>query len=238
MANLSDGMVVSSVELEIPQTKSKDYALIVFDWDGTLVNSISRIVQSLKVAAAELQLPILSDDAYQDVIGLGMPEATQKLYPDYGGQHHTFRMQYRNSYLVAEADPAPLYDGVINGLGSLKQAGYRLAVATGKSRRGLDRMLVQREWDELFEVTRCADETRSKPDPLMLAEILSVTQLVSEQVLMVGDSEYDVAMAAAASIDCVAVTYGVHDKQRLMNHSPIKCVDKFQDLINWLLDKK
>ncbi|WP_163833914.1 HAD-IA family hydrolase [Spartinivicinus ruber] len=222
-------------ELSVKE-KAKHYSLIVFDWDGTLVNSISRIVHSLRIAAEASQLPVLTEAAYQDVIGLGMPEATMRLYPEHPDSHEYFRNQYRESYLMAEAKPAPLYSGVEQGLSVLKQAGYRLAVATGKSRRGLDRMLDQRKWHDLFEVTRCADETCSKPNPLMLREILVATDLAADQVLMVGDSEYDVAMAAAANIDRVAVTYGVHTKQRLMDHSPVKCVDQFQELVNWLVD--
>ncbi|MCX4029430.1 HAD-IA family hydrolase [Endozoicomonas sp. SM1973] len=232
-------MEISLFQGDLPaNAKAKHYSLIVFDWDGTLVNSISRIVHSLKAAAEASQLPILTEEAYEDVIGLGMPEATMKLYPEHANSHEQFRNQYRESYLIAEAKPAPLYSGVEQGLILLKQAGYRLAVATGKSRRGLNRMLNQRAWHDLFEVTRCADETRSKPDPLMLTEILDETQLTAEQVLMVGDSEYDVAMAAAINIDRVAVTYGVHAKQRLLDHSPIKCVDQFQELVNWLVDIK
>ena len=152
-----------------------DYALLVFDWDGTLVDSIARIVDSMKAAARETALPERDDTRIKGIIGLGLPEAIASLYPEVGDPAlvERFRRAYSEHYLAQEAQPSRLFPGVAEAMVHFREAGFRLAVATGKSRRGLDRVLAGHGWSDFFDITRCADETASKPDPLMLHEILA-----------------------------------------------------------------
>lgn len=215
------------------------YQAIIFDWDGTLLDSTLAIAESLKAAATDLQLPVLSRTDYQNIIGLGLAEALQTLYPDLSGEQWQVDMRERYSYYFRQWEQRQLacFEGVIHGLPSLRQAGFALAVATGKSRHGLNRALAAKNWDDLFAVTRCADETHSKPHPQMLWEILEVLQLDPQQALMVGDTEFDMAMASAIGMDCVAVSYGAHHLDRLLKYQPVLCVDHFSELVAWLHER-
>ncbi|MGI0116567.1 HAD family hydrolase [Zooshikella sp. RANM57] len=212
------------------------YQAIIFDWDGTLLDSTLAIAESLKEAATDLQLPILSRNEYQNIIGLGLSEALQTLYPSLSGGQWQIEMRERYTYHFRQWEQKQLacFDGVTQGLSQLREAGFTLAVATGKSRQGLNRALAAKSWDDLFEVTRCADETHSKPHPQMLWEILEVLQLQTHQALMVGDTEFDMAMASDIGMDCVAVSYGAHHLDRLQKYQPVLCVDHFSELVKWL----
>ncbi|GAB3387588.1 HAD family hydrolase [Azotobacter armeniacus] len=213
-----------------------DYRLLIFDWDGTLVDSIGRIVESMRVAAMVCDLEPRSDAAIKSIIGLGLPEAIRTLYPNLHDARllEQVRRLYSEHYLALESEPSPLYSGVAEALEVFRAAGYRLAVATGKTRQGLDRVLAGRGWQGYFDVSRCADETASKPDPRMLHEILTHCRMSPEQALMVGDSSFDLQMARHARMEAVAVSYGAQPIETLRLHGPRLIIDDFGELCAWL----
>ncbi len=211
------------------------YRLLIFDWDGTLIDSQARIVSSFQGATRELGLRIPSDESVRNIIGLGLPEAILKVMPECDATaRELIRQGYSKHYLEVDQTPAALFDGAFDGLGLLKKDGFRLAVATGKSRRGLDRVLAETGLLSHFELTKCADETASKPDPLMLFEILEETGLSLDEVLMIGDTSYDLEMARLAGIDRVAMSYGVHEVDDLHVFEPLQVFDHFNELVDWL----
>lgn len=212
------------------------YELLIFDWDGTLVDSIGRIVESISVAATRCDLPSLDESAIRGIIGLGLPEAIAVLYPHLRdvGTAEAFRRAYANHYLMLESEPSALYPGVAQALRRFRDQGYLLAVATGKGRRGLDRVLAGQGWSDFFDVTRCADETASKPDPLMLEEILAHCGVESGRALMIGDSVFDLEMARRAGVDSVAVAYGAQPIEALRACSPSVAINHFSELGDWL----
>ncbi len=212
------------------------YEVLIFDWDGTLVDSIGRIVESIRVAARSCDLPQRDDAAIKGIIGLALPEAIAVLYPEVSdvAQVEVFRQRYSEHYLALEAQPSALYPGVAQALQAFRDAGYLLAVATGKGRRGLDRVLMGQGWEDFFDITRCADETASKPDPLMLHEILAYCGKRPEQALMVGDSVFDLQMAQRAGVDSVAVAYGAQSLDVLQQCRPRMAINRFAELGTWL----
>lgn len=211
------------------------FRLLVFDWDGTLMDSEARIVESALIAIGELKLPPRTRDAIRDIIGLGLPEAMQALYPELPGSNHASLIErYRTHFLAEGGVPMPLFPGARETLDTLRARGHMLAVATGKSRRGLDRALAETGLAPLFAATRCADETRSKPDPRMLLEIMDEVGGDPAQTLMIGDSEFDLQMAAGAGIAAVGVGYGVKDCERLLDYRPLTCLDAIEELPAWL----
>ena len=213
-----------------------DYELLIFDWDGTLVDSIGRIVESMHWAADSCGLARRGDAQVKGIIGLGLPEAIASLHPELveSALVERFRHCYSERYLALEARPSALFPGVAEALAIFRAQGYRLAVATGKSRHGLRRVLAGRGWLDYFDVTRCADETASKPDPLMLEEILEHCGVPAERALMVGDSSFDLRMARHAGMDCVAVGYGAQPLAVLREHGPALAIENFMELHAWL----
>lgn len=155
------------------------------------------------------------------------------------GVEHSLRervvARYREHFLHIDQTAMPLFDGVRAGLEEFVDRGYLLAVATGKSRRGLDRVLRETGMDSLFVATRCADEAFSKPHPKMLHDLLDYTGLRSERALMVGDTTYDLQMARTAVMDSLAVSYGVHSRESLLTHAPLACLGSFDEVRQWLL---
>lgn len=213
--------------------------MLVFDWDGTLMDSEGRIVSSALAAFAELGLAPRSPEAVRNIIGLGLPEAMQALYPDLAAQGYAALIErYRHHFLVADPTPMPLFPGVPDTLARLREEGYLLAVATGKSRRGLDRALAESGVGGLFAATRCADETRSKPHPQMLLEVMSEVGIGPGQTVMIGDSEYDLQMAISAAVAAVGVGYGVHGCERLLDYRPLACLSRIEELLPWLLTQR
>ncbi|MDP3978691.1 MAG: HAD-IA family hydrolase [Pseudomonas sp.] len=213
-----------------------DYELLIFDWDGTLVDSIGRIVESMHWAADSCGLARRDDAQVKGIIGLGLPEAIASLHPELVESVlvERFRLCYSERYLALEAQPSALFPGVAEALAVFRAQGYRLAVATGKSRHGLQRVLEGRGWLDYFDVTRCADETASKPNPLMLEEILEHCGVPAERALMVGDSSFDLQMARHAGVDSVAVGYGAQPLAVLREHGPALAIDNFVELHVWL----
>lgn len=213
------------------------YDLVIFDWDGTLVDSIGRIVDGLRFAADAHGLPQLEDQTLRDIIGLSLPQAFHVLHPDAPEQVtcESFCEAYAGYYLPLEAKPSQPYAGVVLGLDRLSAAGIQLAVATGKSRRGLDSIMSGLKWQERFVATRCADETASKPNPLMLQEILAVTGVPMSRAVMVGDSVFDLRMAEQAGMDSVGVSYGAQSAEVLKTCEPKAMFRSFDELLSWLL---
>jgi len=205
--------------------------LLIFDWDGTLCDSLSRIVYCLRCAAESAGLPPPSDPDARHIVGLGMVDALTTLFPGIAREQiDLMRDSYSRHFVEADREPSPFFSGVSETLWRLKHQGYLLAVATGKSRRGLDRVLQARQLDQFFDGTRCADETAGKPHPLMLIELMKEFACSPEESIMIGDTEYDLAMAANAGMSSIGVSYGAHDSRRLSQYRPLACLDKFSDV--------
>ncbi|GMR20533.1 MAG: HAD-IA family hydrolase [Gammaproteobacteria bacterium] len=211
------------------------YDLIVFDWDGTLMDSEQKIVRCFEAAAEDAGVPHPGTEAISGIIGLGMTEAVEALMPEAdAGQREAVIDAYREHFLIHDKTEMPLFPGVKRGLSELKGMGYQLAVATGKARRGLDRVLEQWQMHDHFAATRCADEAGSKPHPGMLRDILEATQVSLERAIMVGDTSFDMEMAQKAGMDGLAVSYGVHGRERLLPYQPLACLDSFEEVCVWL----
>jgi len=208
--------------------------LFVFDWDGTLIDSAAKIVSCMQQAAVDMQLDLLEPKVIKDIIGLGLPEAIQTLYPllETDGVLE-YKQRYSDHFVAADQLLCSLFPGAFETLDTLKAQGHLIAVATGKSRRGLARALAQQGWEALFDATRCADETASKPDPRMLNEILSELGVVASSAVMIGDTEFDMAMARTADVDRIAVTYGAHEVERLQRYEPALCIDHLSLIIDY-----
>jgi len=216
-------------------SKSRAIQCLVFDWDGTLADSTATIVACMQAAIEQNGLPVRSGQAIRDIIGLGLVEAVDCLYPDTPGiNHDQVADSYRQHYRARYRGKTALFPPVKQVLGELYARDYLLAIATGKSRRGLDSSLQETGTRHLFHMSRCADETFSKPHPQMLHDILSVLDVAPENTLMIGDSSYDMQMAKAAGCLPVAVSYGSQERQRLLEYDPVACLEKLDDLIPWL----
>ncbi len=207
--------------------------IIIFDWDGTLCDSAQHIVQALQEAAGEVGFAIPADEDARDIIGLGLPQGVEKLFPEAPeGLRQEFEAAYSRHYIAAEDAPPRLFPGAVETLHAIKGRGLELAVATGKSRRGLNRILALFGLSDFFHTTRCADETRSKPHPLMIEEILKERDIAAHRALMVGDTEYDLEMATNAGVASAGVTFGVHSPGRLRAHGPLAIVDTLPELLD------
>ncbi|MDB5967694.1 MAG: Phosphoglycolate phosphatase [Hydrocarboniphaga sp.] len=216
---------------------NKRFELLIFDWDGTLADSAAQIVTSMQSAIAALKLPERSDHEIRDLIGLGMHDVLYRLFPELdSGDVTRLLAGYREAYLSKLPPEAPLFAGALEGLRKLHSEGYQLAVATGKSRPGLNRSLAHHtEVRDLLVSSRTADETASKPDPLMLKELLQELDLPANKALMVGDTEYDAHMAAAVGMPMVGVICGVHDDNRLRQAGAEAVLEYAAHLPLWLV---
>lgn len=212
----------------------KKYAAVVFDWDGTVMDSTHSIVTAIQSACADLALPVPDKREAAWVIGLSLESALYHCVPDLTAkQLPLFLERYRHHFLTLDSK-IKLFDGIVEVLQAVRQRDGLLAVATGKSRAGLNRVLEQVELGEMFHTTRCADETASKPSPTMLFEIFDELQLDPEQVLMVGDTTHDIDMATSAGADSMAVTYGAHDIPTLTASRPGVMVSSVAEMQAWL----
>lgn len=212
------------------------YRLVIFDWDGTLMDSAARIVSSMQAAAHEAGWGALSGEAVRDIIGLGLPEAIARLCPGIDAERaELLRSRYAFHFVQGDTTPMRFFPGVNEGVARLRvPAGRRLAVATGKSRKGLDRVFRESDSGHWFHASRTADETRSKPHPLMLEELLDELGVDVGEAVMVGDTEYDLEMARALDMDRVAVTWGVHAPARLEASRPVYTAESIAALFDWL----
>jgi phosphoglycolate phosphatase len=212
-----------------------EFKLVVFDWDGTLMDSEARIVACLRAAVTDLNLEPRTTEQYKNIIGLGLAEALQTLFPEQpASMYDALVERYRHHFLDADATPSRLFEGAEETVRSLAERGFFLAVATGKGRRGLDRVLADTGLGQWFHTTRCADETFSKPHPQMLLEIMDVLGAEPHETLMVGDTEYDMELARNAGARAMAVSYGVHRLERLLPHGPLGHIDDIRDLVPWI----
>jgi len=215
------------------------YKLFVFDWDGTLMDSQAHIVSSFQSSILDLSLPPKTDDEIKNIIGLGMREAILALFPDLGDAFHPqFLERYRFHFLVDSQSRSELFPGTLEVLEELSQRDHLLAVATGKGESGLKRVLKETELTHFFHSTRCADQTVSKPHPQMLLEIMEELDTKSIETLMIGDTEYDLEMASNAGVDSLAVNTGVHDRERLLSHDPVGCINHIGEMLHWLNEAK
>ena len=212
-------------------TASNTIKLVIFDWDGTISDSVARIVNSMQSAAVELDMTMPTYLEVKEIIGLGLTEAVFRLFPQ-ASREQVFQLQtsYSRHYRAEDSAPCPFFPGVEETLHQLKADGYQLAVATGKSRAGLDRVLLSLGMENFFHNSRCADETLSKPHPLMLEELLAEFDLPAEAAVMVGDTEFDMEMAVNAGMPRIAVSYGAHHADRLHAFEPLACVDLFSEI--------
>lgn len=211
------------------------FDLLIFDWDGTLADSEAVIVSAMQTAIAETGMEPRTAAAVRQKIGLGLYEALKQLYPaasEAGLQH--LAEAYRDVYAAATVQPVPLFPAIRETLARLQARGYLLAIATGKSRRGLDRALAGNNLQKHFVASRCADETLSKPDPLMLYELLEELDISADAALMIGDSEYDMDMARRAGMAALGVISGVHDRERLLQCHALHCLESMDELPSWL----
>ncbi|MFK5893538.1 MAG: HAD-IIIA family hydrolase, partial [Pseudomonadota bacterium] len=184
----------------------KKYKLVIFDWDGTLMDSQQKIVSALQYVINDMKLDTKSNDELKNVIGLGLTEAIFHLYPQFSDtKNHQFADLYRAAFLSSR-QPAPLlFNGVVEMIHQLESLGVMLAVATGKSRNGLQQSMQDSGLKHYFHASRCADETCSKPNPQMLEELLDEFSLSAKDALMIGDTEYDMEMANNIKMDAFAV---------------------------------
>ena len=211
------------------------YQLLIFDWDGTLADSTGRIVDSIQRSARLVGLPAITDADAQNIIGLGLPEALRTLWPDIDADElNTMRETYARYFVHESQVSMELFAGARDMLERFLDDGYLLAVATGKSRKGLDRILYDLGAGHLFATTRCADETLSKPDPLMVNEILAELNVSASRALMIGDTTYDLDMAHAAGVETLAMSHGAHDDERLMRCQPLALCHDIDDLECWI----
>lgn len=210
------------------------YALIVFDWDGTLIDSAATIVECIQSAARDLGLPVPGRERASHVIGLGLKDALHHAVPSLKPDRYPeFAERYRDHF-VAREDAMQLFPGVRELLERLSRRGYRLAIATGKTRRGLDRAVLASGLASHFSASRCADETRSKPNPAMLIELMRELATGAPHSLMIGDTTHDLEMAHNAGVDALAVTYGAHPAAALQALAPQRCVASVSELERWL----
>lgn len=220
-----------------PRPAAAGYQLVVFDWDGTLVDSTNVIADAIRASAADLGLPVPTRERARHVIGLGLLEAIHYAVPEIRrDQVPAFVERYRTHFLRWD-EHLGAFEGIDALLEALDRAGVMLAVATGKSRAGLDRALLQTGWKPRFITTRCADEGAPKPDPWMLEDILAELDVASARAVMIGDTTHDLRMARAAGTDAVAVAYGAHPVDELHACAPVACVHSVAELRAWLLPR-
>ncbi|MCX9158263.1 HAD-IIIA family hydrolase [Niveibacterium sp. 24ML] len=210
------------------------FDLIVFDWDGTLMDSTATIVVAIQAACADLGLPVPTREQASHVIGLGLADALHAAVPALDPADYARMVErYRHHYFARDAELV-LFDGASDMVAALNDAGYALAVATGKSRKGLDRAFEASGLGAQFHASRTADETFSKPHPAMLLELIEEFAVLPSRTLMIGDTTHDLLMAKNAGTASVAVSFGAHPREALAAEAPLALVDSIAELHQWL----
>jgi len=208
-----------------------NFNLIVFDWDGTLADSIDWIVDCIIHAAAEQNIPQPSEQACKDIIGLSLPQAMHTLFPTlHEDDKEKMLLSYRSRYLAKEASPNDLFKDALPTLNTLQSMGKILAVATGKGQTGLDRMLDGTGTRTFFNQLRCADTMESKPSPHMIFDIMETTNSKPEETLMIGDSTLDLVMAKNAGVASIGIATGAHSREILEEHATLACLNNLTEL--------
>ena len=215
---------------------AKQFDLIVWDWDGTLADSTGMITKALLKAAEEVGLPALTAQKASSIIGLGLRESIQTLYGDIPvEQAQALAKQYRVNYYAGESE-IPLFEGAADTIIELNKRGYKLAVATGKGRLGLNLALERSGLTKYFHATRTVDECFSKPHPQMLDELMDILVALPGRTLMIGDTNYDLQMAGNAGVSSLGVTYGAQPAEQWQHLKPIQQFHNFDSLGKWLLE--
>lgn len=210
------------------------FELLVFDWDGTLMDSTAVIVASLQEACRDLGLPVPSNERAHHIIGLGLHDAMAHVLPGVDpGLYPRVTERYGHHFRLRDPE-TPLFPGAREALRAFSESHYLLAVATGKSRRGLDRALDKTGLREVFHATRCGDESSSKPHPGMLNDLIDMLGTAPAKTLMIGDTTHDLQMAINAGVASVAAAYGAHPREQLEALRPLACLGQPQELWNWL----
>ncbi|NUZ06954.1 HAD family hydrolase [Piscinibacter koreensis] len=214
--------------------RPRRFDLVVFDWDGTLFDSTALIADAIRAACADVGTRVPSEVDARYVIGLGLAEALQHAAPELpASRYRELADRYRHHYLARE-DDVVLFEGTVQMLEALKSRGHRLGVATGKSRRGLDRVLERSMLGSLFDATRTADETFGKPHPQMLLELMDELAVGPERTLMIGDTTHDLQLAANAGCAAIGVGYGAHAHDAFEAHAPLFVAHSMAELAQWL----
>ena len=212
------------------------YDLIAFDWDGTLFDSTMLIARCIQNACRDVGTTVPSDEAATYVIGLGLHDALKHAAPDLPPERvPDLAARYRHHYWASQHELV-LFPGTLEMLQALKQRQHFLAVATGKNRRGLDDALSHSQLQGMFDATRTADETASKPHPRMLQELMAVFGVAPERTLMIGDTTHDLQLARNAGTPRVAVSFGAHDSSAFDEHEPLFVAHSTRELHRWLID--
>lgn len=212
------------------------YKLVIFDWDGTLMDSADKIINCMQIAAKHCDMPVPSADAVSHIIGISLKPAIKQLFGiDDDALAEGLVLAYKEAFVSHDATPCPLFNGVEDLLSALKAKGATLAVATGKARRGLDRAWSQTETGHFFSASRCADDAQSKPSPDMLLQILDELNISAHDAVMIGDTTYDMQMAKSIGMRRIGVSYGVHAQVHLEALAPETIVHSIGELQQFLL---
>ncbi len=212
---------------------SKRYDLIVFDWDGTVMDSTAVISGSIQAACRDLGLTVPDDETARHVIGLGLEQALRYAVPELPEAMYPDLVERYRFHFLAQDENIPLFEGARATIVELHDAGYWLGVATGKSHAGLSRAMESTGMKSYFHATRTADQTLSKPDPAMLFELMDELGTSAGRTLMVGDTTHDLLMAQNAKVDAVAMGHGAHPPEQLRELKPLALVDNFTELRVW-----
>lgn len=213
---------------------SRHFDLLIFDWDGTLMDSTGAIAESIQMASADMGMQVPTKEEAKQIIGLGLAEALQILFPDLTPADYPRLVERYRYHFLGQDHTLPLFDGVADSLAALHAADYLLGVATGKGRKGLERAFDQSGLRKFFHASRCADEGYSKPHPGMVLELMDYCGVDAERTLMIGDTSHDLQMALNAGVSSVGVTYGAHSRASLQACQPLYIADDFQGLMAWL----
>ncbi|MGX5174054.1 HAD family hydrolase [Aliikangiella sp. IMCC44653] len=210
------------------------YSFVIFDWDGTLMDSTGRIVSAMQTSAKLTGLPIPTKEAVKSIIGLSMQAVMQTLFPGCDATtKEKFLDIYRHQYITGDTTPSPLFDGVLENLNWLKQQSISIAVATGKARAGLNRVLAEVDLLDFFDITICADEAQSKPHPEMVEHLMQRMGKSKPETLVIGDSVHDLGMANAAGVASIGVTSGANEYDQLAEHKPLSILKNVAHFKAW-----